>query len=170
MKRPAGGRAKVAPSIDVMVQSPRWKRQPTAAATVRKAIRAAAKAASTPSVELAIVLTDDSAIRTLNREWRGLDAPTNVLSFPSPKLRGPRQPAPYLGDIVIAYQTLRREASAEGKPFGRHLAHLAVHGFLHLLGYDHETARQAKKMERLEVEILARLGVPDPYATRQVAT
>lgn len=161
-------------SIDVMVQSPLWKRQPRAAATIRKAIRTAAIVASTPRVELAIVLTHDSAIRALNRDWRGLDAPTNVLSFPAQPARG-RKPARqaqsvHLGDIVIAYQTMAREAKIEDKPFRHHLAHLAIHGYLHLLGYDHENDRDARTMERMEVKILARLAVPNPYAARDAAS
>jgi probable rRNA maturation factor len=167
-------------AIEVLVQSPKWKIEPRAGAIVRKAIQAAATAASTPRAELAIVLTDDSAIHALNRDWRGHDAPTNVLSFPTPdplppllagQGRGGRRAASSgqpktLGDIVIAFETTAREAAAEGKPLKHHLAHLAVHGFLHLVGYDHEKARDAKKMESLEVEILAGLGVPDPYAVR----
>ena len=150
--------------IDVLVQSPRWKKQPRAAAIVRKAIQAAAKATSTRLPELAIVLTDDSAIQALNRDWRGFDKPTNVLSFPAPKRRaGSRQDGNSLGDVIIAFQTVAREAAGEGKPFKHHLAHLAVHGFLHLLGHDHETDREARTMERLEVKILAGLRVPDPY-------
>ena len=119
------------------------------------------------------MLGNDSAIRALNRDWRGKDAPTNVLSFPVPgppsgqrRGRGKRtSPSPYIGDIVIAYETVAREAKAEDKPFGHHLAHLAVHGFLHLHGYDHENDRDAQKMERLERRILARLAIPDPYAS-----
>jgi probable rRNA maturation factor len=149
--------------IDVMVQSPRWKKQPRASMIVRKAIQAAAKATSTPRAELAIVLTDDSAIRTLNREWRGFDKPTNVLSFPAASF-GAIQNSSSLGDVIIAFQTVAKEATSEGKPFKNHLSHLAVHGFLHLLGYDHETDRDARKMEQIEVKILAGLGVPDPYA------
>ncbi len=155
--------------IDVIVQSPRWKAQPRAATFVRKAVAAAAKAVSTPHAELAIVLTDDSAIRALNREWRKLDAPTNVLSFPAKVTRASRDLPRHLGDIVIAYETTAREATVERKPFGHHLVHLAVHGYLHLLGYDHATDREAKKMQRLEVDILACLGVPDPYVTRDRA-
>jgi probable rRNA maturation factor len=168
MKRASGRRAKPAPRIEVVIESARWKAAPRAAAVVRKAIAAAAKAASTPPVQLAIVLTHDSAIRALNRQWRGFDTPTNVLSFPS-GTRAPRGEPRHIGDIVIAYQTLAREAKAESKPFRHHLAHLAVHGYLHLLGYDHETERDAAKMERFEARILARLDVPDPYAaTAQV--
>jgi probable rRNA maturation factor len=117
------------------------------------------------------VLSNDSGIQALNRDWRGKDRPTNVLSFPAApalpahKSRGKSAvPPPYIGDIVIAYQTTAREAVAEGKPFDHHLAHLAVHGFLHLLGYDHENDRDAEIMERLERRILKRLAVPDPYA------
>jgi probable rRNA maturation factor len=133
---------------------------------------AAAKAASTRPAGLAIVLGDDSAIRILNRDWRGKDTATNVLSFPAaPAPHGRKAgksaaPTPYIGDIVIAYQTTAREAAAEGKPFTHHLAHLAVHGFLHLLGHDHENDRDAEAMEDLERRILRRLSIPDPYAER----
>jgi probable rRNA maturation factor len=156
------------PKIDVIVRSARWRRQPKAQTIVKSAVLAAAKAASTSPAELAIVLGDDSGIQALNRDWRGKNAPTNVLSFPAahPGVRPSktRPASPYLGDIVIAYQTVAREAAAEDKPFNHHLAHLAVHGFLHLLGYDHENDRDAQTMERLERSILRRLAVPDPYA------
>jgi probable rRNA maturation factor len=158
--------AKRAPLIDVLVQSPRWKAQPRAAALVRKAIAAAAKTASTPPAALAIVLTDDSAIRGLNRQWRKRNEPTNVLSFPAKIASLPRALPRYLGDIVVAFETTAKEAAAERKSFGHHLVHLAIHGYLHLLGYDHATDRDAKEMERLEIAILARLGVPDPYRAR----
>ena len=163
------GVKKASLSIDVIVRSARWKAQPRAAALVRKAITIAAKAVSTPPAELAILLSDDSAIRVLNREWRKLDAPTNVLSFPARVTRAGQQLPRHLGDIVIAYETTAREAAAEHQPFGHHLVHLVVHGYLHLLGYDHATDRDAKKMERLEVTILARLDIPDPYLTRDRA-
>jgi probable rRNA maturation factor len=150
--------------IEVIVRSTRWRRRPRAKTVVKTAILAAAKAVSTSRAELAIVLSDDSAIRALNRKWRGQNAPTNVLSFPAPA-PGKKQPAsPYIGDIVIAYETTAREAVAEGKPFNHHLAHLAIHGFLHLLGYDHENDRDAREMERVERTILKRIAVPDPYA------
>jgi len=151
------------PAIDVLVESPAWSAEPDAAATVRRAIQAAADAASGAAGEVAVVLSDDAAIRALNRDWRNLDKATNVLSFPAPLHPG----APVLlGDVVIAYETTAREAAAEGKPFAHHLAHLAVHGFLHLLGYDHESEPAAHDMEHLETRILARLGVPDPYLPR----
>jgi probable rRNA maturation factor len=157
------GREKQA-QIEVIVRSARWRKRPTAKTIVKKAVLAAAKAVSTRPIELAIVLSDDSAIRALNRDWRGKNAPTNVLSFPAAAPGKARSASPYVGDIVIAYQTMAREAVAEGKPFNHHLTHLAVHGFLHLLGYDHENDRDAEKMERLERKILKRLAIPDPYA------
>ncbi len=170
MKSPAGGR-KSAPRVEVIIASPQWRKKPSAAALVRKAIRVAAftQPASTPRAELAIVLTNDSAIRALNNHWRKLDAPTNVLSFPAKAMRTGHSAPRQLGDVVIAFETTAREAAAEGKRFEHHLVHLAVHGFLHLLGYDHESDRDAKKMERLEVAILARLNVSDPYVARDPA-
>ncbi len=165
MKR-AVRRPPAAPTIDVIVESPRWDRHPRAARLARRAIATAAPASARRS-ELAVVLTDDKAIRALNRKWRGKNAPTNVLSFPAADGGQPRRPArPVLGDIVIAYETTAAESHAEGKPFDHHLVHLVVHGFLHLLGYDHESDGEAEEMEHLERKILARLDVPDPYAAR----
>jgi probable rRNA maturation factor len=152
------------PQIEVIVRSALWRKRPTAKTIVKKAVLAAAQAVSTRPTELAIVLSNDSAIRTLNRDWRGKNAPTNVLSFPAAAPGKGRSASPYIGDIIIAYQTTAREAVAEGKPFNHHLTHLAIHGYLHLLGYDHENDRDAEKMERLERKILKRLAVPDPYA------
>ena len=168
MTKPAGGRNS-APLVEVIITSPKWRKKPRVAAMIRKAIRTAAKLTSTPPAELAILLTDDSAIRAFNRDWRKLDAPTNVLSFPAKPVRTTRRARGHLGDIAIAYETTAREAAVESKPFDHHLVHLAVHGFLHLLGYDHATDRDAKKMERLEIDILARLDVPDPYVIRNSA-
>ena len=148
-----------AAKLDVLVESGLWKETGKVKALLRRAIGQAAAALSTSGVEIAIVLTDDSAIRLLNRQWRGIDAATNVLSFPS---ENPRD-HPFIGDIVLAQQTIAREAGAAHKPFAHHLAHLAVHGFLHLLGYDHENDRDAAVMERLERKILRRLAIPDPY-------
>jgi probable rRNA maturation factor len=151
------------PAIDVIIDSPRWKRHPGAARLVRRALRTAAPAPAR-TCELAVMLTDDKSIRALNRQWRGKGAATNVLSFPAAP--GRRPAARHLGDIVIAYETTAAESRAEGKPFDHHLVHLVVHGFLHLLGYDHESDREAEDMERREQKILARLDVPDPYAAR----
>ena len=155
-----------APSIDILIESALWKEEPEHQAILRQAIAAAAREASSKPAELAIVLTDDSAIRALNRKWRGRDEPTNVLSFPAGAAGTATGQAAHLGDIVIAYETSAREASCEGRLFAHHLAHLAVHGYLHLLGFDHETDPEAVVMERLEAEILSQLGVANPHCGR----
>jgi probable rRNA maturation factor len=147
-------------SVDVLVQSPRWKKRRGAQGAVRKAINAAADEISSPAGEVAVVLTDDAAIRKLNKQWRRIDKPTNVLSFPAAKS------GVMLGDIVIAYETLARESRDESKEFTHHLSHLAVHGFLHLMGYDHQNDSDADAMEELESAILARLRMPNPYLAR----
>jgi len=152
-------------TADILVTADCWQAEPEAEALVQRAIEAAARqaSASAEGAEVAIVLTDDSGIRTLNRDWRGIDKPTNVLSFPAvPASGGGAQPR-LLGDIAIAYEITRREAESENKPFAHHLSHLAVHGFLHLVGYDHDNDADAETMETLERTILAGLGVPDPY-------
>jgi probable rRNA maturation factor len=151
--------------MDIAIASPLWA-PGSAKAVVRLAIAEAALATKARG-ELSVVLTDDAAIRILNRSWRGQDLPTNVLSFPSspdPRRVGrDAKPPRLLGDIVIAHETTAREAEAEGKPLRHHLAHLAVHGFLHLLGHDHERDADAAAMERLEIAVLKRLGIPNPY-------
>src|SRR5476649_2030673 len=149
-----------APTIDIQVASKLWDAQPQAEQTVREAIAAASTALSTSDGEVSIVLTDDTAIRALNRDWRGIDKPTNVLSFPAPKIGGGNA---MLGDIVIAYETLARECADENRVFLHHLAHLTVHGFLHLIGYDHQNDADAEEMEGLESKIMASLKMPDPY-------
>jgi probable rRNA maturation factor len=154
------------PTVDIVVESGRWKGRRGLAPLLRRAIAEAAATLSTSDAELAIVLTDDSAIRRLNRRWRGKDEPTNVLAFPAQQPGTASGAHRLIGDIVIAYQTLAREAAAERKPFKHHLAHLSVHGFLHLSGHDHETDHEAAAMEGLEIAILARLGIPNPYVAR----
>jgi probable rRNA maturation factor len=114
-------------------------------------------------VELSLVFTDDDDIRGINAEWRGQDKPTNVLSFPAFPLEPGGRPGSMLGDIILAEETLQREALDLGKPFEDHLSHLLVHGFLHLLGYDHMTDEEATVMEGLEIRILAELGLGNPY-------
>ncbi len=177
-RRPALGRRS---TVGFVVTSPLWKAVPSARAVVRRAIAEAACAV--PKIpktmgEIAVVLTDDTGIQALNRDWRHDNAPTNVLAFPAVvcRLKAPREgtgrrskaiPAVgLLGDIVIAYETTKREAQAECKPFAHHLAHLAVHGYLHLVGYDHKADPEAEAMEEMETTILARLDVPDPYSAR----
>ncbi len=101
--------------------------------------------------------------RRLNRQWRGKDKPTNVLSFPAGEPLAPGDEAVSLGDIVICAPVIRREAGEQGKTLRAHWAHMVVHGVLHLLGYDHESERDAVIMEALERELLADRGFPDPY-------
>lgn len=134
-------------------------------ASAAGALTAHPEIAAKEPCEACIALSDDAAVRVLNATYRGLDKPTNVLSFPSPEPPSPDSPA-FLGDVVIALETVRREAGEKDVPFEHHLQHLTVHGLLHLLGYDHETDDDAQVMERLETEILAVLGIADPYEDR----
>ena len=157
------------PHLDIIVEAPAWNALRGLKPALRRAIATAAAPMRLTQSELAIVLTDDAAIRELNRRWRGRDKPTNVLSFPAHGLAPPGSGPRPLGDVVIAYETMAREAQEQGLPLEHHLTHLAVHGFLHLLGYDHESDTEAETMERLERDILACLDVPDPYATRDEA-
>jgi probable rRNA maturation factor len=160
------------PLTEVLVVADCWQIEPDAETVIDRAIATAAEIvnAGIGEAELAVMLTDDAGIRTLNSNWRGIDKPTNVLSFPALQPTGPSGPddAPrMLGDIAIAYETTRKEADDEQKPFAHHLSHLAVHGFLHLIGYDHEKDDDAETMEVLETKILAQLGIPDPYVDRE---
>jgi probable rRNA maturation factor len=151
--------------LDVLVEDPRWEALGDPEALARRAVEAALAAApEAPSgpVSLSLMLADDAALRALNRDWRGKDRPTNVLSFPAPHPGGAPGPR-HLGDVALAYETLAREAEGDGKSLTDHALHLIVHGTLHLVGYDHETEAEAEIMEGLEVEALARLGVGDPY-------
>jgi probable rRNA maturation factor len=170
--RNSGPMARFAPPItEVLVVADCWQTEPEAEAVIQRAVAVAAEIvdADVGEAELAVMLTDDAGIRTLNSNWRGIDKPTNVLSFPALQPSGPGGPddAPrMLGDIAIAYETTHRQADEEQKPFDHHLSHLAIHGFLHLIGYDHEKDGDAEAMETLEQEILAQLGIPDPYPDR----
>jgi probable rRNA maturation factor len=134
-------------------------------AIAETAIRAALEKSEAEMVgvaEVSVVLTDDAEQRELNKQWRGIDKSTNVLSFPQLE---PFSPVSGLvGDIILAEETLRREAEEMGISFEAHFTHLVVHGFLHLLGYDHIEDEDAEEMEGLETEILAGLGIADPYA------
>jgi probable rRNA maturation factor len=158
--------------VAILIETPEWPRRlQTAAALARRAVREAL-AAEPPSgrVELSVVLTDDRAVRRLNRDWRGQDKPTNVLSFPSHNgAAAPRLPAGVpvpLGDVVVACGVATAEAAAQGKSLRAHLAHLVVHGVLHLLGHDHEADAEAERMEALEVRVLRRMGIANPYGAR----
>jgi len=102
-------------------------------------------------------------MRILNRQFRTVDAPTNVLSFPTPPTRGPKQ---FYGDIALGFETVASEARAQDKPLRNHVQHLIIHGVLHLLGFDHEADAQADVMEAVETRLLKTLGIPDPYSRR----
>jgi probable rRNA maturation factor len=160
-------------AVDILIESKAWQDLPDAEDISRRAIAAAASTLDESNagiglrnVEISVLLCDDGAIATLNGRWRGQEKPTNVLSFPVQPLHGgvmPQERRP-LGDIAIAYETMVREARESGKTTAAHLSHLVVHGYLHLVGYDHETDDEAEEMERLERDILARIGISDPYA------
>lgn len=121
-------------------------------------------------LEIGILLTDDATVRVLNRDYRGKDSPTNVLSFPSgPDLDLPEGAPRLLGDVALALETVRGEAQRDGKVPADHLTHLVVHGTLHLLGHDHEEPAEAERMEALETSILEGLGIADPYAGEAAA-
>jgi len=145
--------------IDVVIAEKKW-RKPGLAARLKKAALFVLKHKRRPNASLTLLLTDDKALRALNHNFRGKNKPTNVLSFPAGETRA------YLGDVAIAYGVTAGEARAAKKTFADHATHLTVHGVLHLLGYDHETNRDAAVMEPLEVKILAKLGISDPYAAR----
>ena len=149
-------------AVEVSIPCRRWLAIcPQAPAVAAAAARAALAGAPTPAI-LGLILTDDAEQRRLNRAYRGKDAPTNVLAF---AVGAPAPPgaATLLGDVVLAVETVMREAAEQQKPLADHLRHLIVHGVLHLLGFDHESEAEAAVMEAREREILAALGVPDPY-------
>jgi probable rRNA maturation factor len=135
---------------EIIVTAPAWRR------AVPRAELIAARAARAAGVAATIVLSDDRAVRRLNARHRGIDRATNVLSF---EPAGPGMP----GELVLALGTVRREAAASGRRPGDHLAHLVVHGCLHLLGHDHQQAGEARAMEQAEARLLARIGVPNPW-------
>ena len=145
-----------------------WEQLIDAEAIAERALEAAVEMAGLTlldGAELGILLSDDEHVKSVNQEWRGIDKPTNVLSFPAVEPTKLAR-APFLGDIIIAYETVEREAKAEGKAFADHYAHLVVHGFLHLLGFDHINEADAERMEALEIAILSSLDIPDPYTDR----
>jgi probable rRNA maturation factor len=159
-RKPRAAKASLGVKIDIRIESDLWKRERAIAGVARRAILKAAALVARSKCELSVLLTDDPAIRVLNCDWRSIDAPTNVLSFPAPQAGGDR---PFIGDIVLAHETVAAEARTQGKPFAHHFAHLCVHGFLHLLGYDHMRKKDAEVMEEAEKDILRRLRIPDPY-------
>ena len=154
--------------VDFLIDAQIWQNIPALQATIHTALAAAREYVVThegieflPECELSLVFTDDAAIRLLNAEHRGKDKATNVLSFPIDEDADVF--GPMLGDIVFAYETVDRERGELGLAFEAHLTHLCIHGFLHLLGYDHIEPDEADKMESVEVAILAALDMENPY-------
>ncbi|WP_238363957.1 rRNA maturation RNase YbeY [Mesobacterium pallidum] len=163
---------------DTLIEDPRWDTADLPALAERAARETLAHLSLDPEAhEIAILACDDARIAVLNAEFRGKPAPTNVLSWPAEELASETpggqpdlpDPGPFgedpleLGDIAISFDTCTREAAEAGKPMADHVTHLVVHGILHLLGYDHVRDADATLMERLEVEILGKMGLADPY-------
>jgi probable rRNA maturation factor len=153
-------------TLEISVPSTLWRGLPHARSMARETITACIAESGyvgSKRAEVSLCLADDAQVRELNARWRGMDKPTNVLSFPAapPNRRGD---ATMLGDIALAYETMTQEAESSGQELADHYRHLVAHGFLHLIGYDHKSDREAERMEALEKRILARLGVADPYA------
>ena len=151
--------------IEIEVEADAWTGALAEAETVVS--RAAQAALGSVGGDVVVLLTDNETVRDLNARFRDKDKPTNVLSFPAPELPELLGAAPHLGDIVLAYGVCADEAVAQKKTLPDHLSHLVVHGVLHLLGRDHEDEAEAEEMEAEEREILAGIGVADPYAAEQ---
>lgn len=151
---------------DISIIAEGWDREELLAKVVDNAISATFNRLGFDKLEseLSLVFTNDHDIRKLNAQWRNIDKPTNVLSFPAFDIAPGNTPGPLLGDIVLAHETVTREADNENKSINDHLTHLLVHGLLHLVGYDHQTDDEAEQMEQLEREILRNLSIADPYA------
>ena len=149
-------------TIAVRIECPAWRTTwPKAGSDIRALLRTAARrpeVAGQAIGEVAVVLADDARLQELNNRFRAKNRPTNVLSFPDPQIP--------LGGMALAHETVFREAKAQKKPVIRHSNHLILHGFLHLLGYDHHSAQAARLMEGLEVAILSTMGIPNPYVPR----
>ncbi|MGU3574197.1 rRNA maturation RNase YbeY [Brucellaceae bacterium C25G] len=152
--------------IDILIEAEGWPEEAALLQLAQKAVDTAWTSLFNDDgeTELSLVFTDDASILELNTQWRNKNKATNVLSFPAFPVKAGSTPGPMLGDIVIARETVMREALEENKPFEHHLNHMIVHGFLHLLGYDHEDEADAQIMEQHERDILAALAIPDPYS------
>lgn len=145
--------------LDLRVAEPAWTEAlPDLAAICQRALNAGAQQMQA-SGEVSLLLTNNAEIQILNRDWRGKDKPTDVLSFPSDPLD-----QPFLGDIAVAMGVTQTDAEARPIELAQHLSHLLIHGLLHLLGHDHKDDTEAGEMEALEVAALASLGWPDPYS------
>ncbi len=170
------GAAELEPIVDTVIEAEAWEALDLAALSERAARATLGHLCLPDEAEIALLATDDARIAVLNADFRAKETATNVLSWPAgdlaaeepggapapPEADFPGEPA-FLGDIALAYETCAREAEAAGRPLEAHVTHLVVHGVLHLLGYDHIWEKDALLMERLEVEILGKLGLPDPY-------
>jgi len=155
--------------LTVLVERAEWRTAiGEAEPWVARAVAATLARFETGPVDLSVVLTDDARVQALNRGYRGQDKPTNVLSFPQPDgVTGDGTES--LGDVILALETVEREAAEQDKSHADHTAHLVVHGTLHLLGLDHQDAGEAAEMEALEREIMESLGIADPYADQDLA-
>lgn len=165
--RPICRPSRAVAEIEVLIEAEGWEKLPQAEPLARRAgLAAIVSEGGNPLASVAILLTDDAAMRRLNAHFRGRNKPTNVLSFPAPAMPSGAGDAEslFLGDLALGYETCMAEAMAEGKSLGDHLSHLVVHGVLHLMGRDHETEAEADEMEDRERVILASLGISDPYA------
>lgn len=155
------------PQIDITVSTEGWGDENQLSALIEKAIKSVAETAGLKwpeESELSLLFTDDAQMTSINGEWREKNQPTNVLSFPGSDVEIGEQSDFMIGDLVFAYETVKREAVEQEKQFEDHLTHLTIHGFLHLFGYDHIEDKQAEQMEALEIKSLAQLGINDPYA------
>lgn len=147
--------------VDVVEDDGNWSGLSDADSLIEQAAAAVAKelGGSAGSGTVAVALSSDASVQVLNGQFRGKPKPTNVLSFPA----GEGVPEGFIGDVILAAETVRREADEQGVPFAHHVQHLVVHGILHLLGYDHISAADAERMEAIEISILSKLGVANPY-------
>lgn len=168
--QPPSSPAPVALTIDVVPENEAWAVLPDVEELAQRAIAAAVQVSGQSllaGAELCVALSDDVNVRALNLRWRHIDKSTNVLSFPAAEV-DELAAAPHIGDIILAFETVEREARDDDKTLADHTAHLIVHGTLHLLGFDHETEEEAEAMEALEILALAGLGIADPYADREL--
>ena len=147
--------------VDVVQDDGDWSAVPDAQALIERAAAAVAKemVGAAQSGTIAVALSSDANVEVLNGQFRGKSKPTNVLSFPA----GEGAPDGFIGDVILACETVRHEAAEQGVPLDHHVQHLVVHGILHLLGYDHIAADDAERMEALEISILSKLGIANPY-------
>lgn len=154
-------------TIDIQILDDRWDHYIKDLA-IENIICKACEVEKCDGFELSVCLTNDNEIQTLNKNYRGKDKPTNVLSFPNEALSlGIKDRQVLLGDIILSYNTVKSESSDQNKAFIDHATHLVVHGFLHLLGYDHLDKEEAEEMENQEIKILSLLKIDNPYAEKQ---